>query len=189
MLCVVQFRMFFLQTKFWGGLHAIWWWWRAWVLLVPKGFLGEFLSEWFTVSCPIPSPTEQKYSSDLKANGLQSPWMETATFLAMWFWSIILPYISNIFEDASSRNHDLRSICWKLVPPDTLERWILLFLPWYPSWSWSGFLYVQKWKACHLLANYEPLVPYSDHWSSFLNCLIVCGYCYMWGGLGTSLTV
>lgn len=33
--------------------------------------------------CPVPSPTEQKESSDLKANALQCLWMETVTFLAV----------------------------------------------------------------------------------------------------------
>lgn len=94
-------------------------------------FWESFSSEWFTVSCPVPSLIEKKFN-DLKANALQCLWMETATFLPMQFWSIILPFISNIFWDASNRIHDLRSICWKLVTPDTLQRWILLFMPWYP---------------------------------------------------------
>lgn len=81
---------------------------------------------------------------------------ETVPFLAMSFVSIFLLFIPCVFGGASSRYHNIRSICWKLVPPDTFKGWILCFVLWCSPLSWNSFLCIPEWKAFHLLDNCEP---------------------------------
>lgn len=91
-------------------------------------FWESFSSEWFPVSCPVLLQQRRNVMTSKLMHSSVSGWRQQH-FCQCSFGALFSLSFLTFFWDASNRNHDLRSICWKLITPDTLERWILLFMP------------------------------------------------------------